>query len=133
VGAAGSLKVQIIDSGPSPVVMYWRPGCPYCFALRRRLRQLGVTTTEVNIWDDRQAASLVRSYANGCETVPTVAIGSSIMVNPTGPEVLDAARRLAPHAVIPSEASNRPRRPPFFSAITARLRGSAGRTSHSHQ
>lgn len=83
----------------SPVIVYWRPGCPYCAGLRRRLRQLGVQTTEINIWDDPAGAAAVRSYAAGNETVPTVVIAGTAMVNPTGPDVLAAARRLAPHAV----------------------------------
>ena len=84
---------------PSPVIVYWRPGCPFCSGLRRRLRQLGVRTTEINIWQDPAAAAVVRSHAGGNETVPTVVIGDTAMVNPTGPDVLDAVRRLAPEAV----------------------------------
>ena len=82
-----------------PVIVYWRPGCPYCSGLRRRLRQLGVRTTEINIWDDPSAAAAVRGYTGGTETVPTVVIAGTALVNPTGPDVLIAARRLAPHAV----------------------------------
>lgn len=83
----------------SPVIVYWRPGCPYCAGLRRRLRQLGVRTTEIDIWDDPAGAASVRGYTGGNETVPTVVIADTAMVNPTGPDVLAAARRLAPQAV----------------------------------
>lgn len=83
----------------SPVIVYWRPGCLYCTGLRRRLLQLGVRTTEINIWDDPSGAAAVRGYADGNETVPTVVIAGTAMVNPTGPDVLAAARRLAPEAV----------------------------------
>lgn len=93
----GYLSVTASDA--SPVIVYWRPGCPYCAGLRRRLRHLGVHTTEVNIWDDPAGAAVVRGYAAGNETVPTVVIAETAMVNPTGPEVLAAARRLAPQAV----------------------------------
>jgi mycoredoxin len=89
--------VTVTDT--SPVIVYWRPGCPYCTGLRRRLRQLGVRTTEINIWDDPAGAAAVRGYADGNETVPTVVIAGTAMVNPTGPDVLAAARRLAPQAV----------------------------------
>lgn len=74
---------------------------------------MGVRTTEVNIWDDPAAAAVVRGHAGGNETVPTVVIGDTAMVNPTGPEVLAAARRLAPGAVtdsgpLPAPARMRP-------------------------
>lgn len=84
----------------SPVIVYWRPGCPYCAGLRRRLCQLGIRTTEVNIWADPTGAAAVRGYAGGNETVPTVVIAGTAMVNPTGADVLAAARRLAPATVI---------------------------------
>lgn len=110
--AAGSPAVTTTDT--SPVTLYWRPGCPYCAGLRRRLRQLGVRTTEVNIWNDAVAAAVVRTHAGGNETVPTVVIGGTAMVNPTGPAVLDAARRLAPDAVDP--AGTLPPPPPSWPA-----------------
>ncbi|MDA8046396.1 MAG: hypothetical protein M0Z30_14340 [Actinomycetota bacterium] len=88
------------DSFDSPVVVYWRPGCPYCSGLKRRLRQLGVRTHEINIWEDPAAAAVVRSVASGNETVPTVVIGGKALVNPSGPEVLEAVRRLAPAALV---------------------------------
>ena len=36
----------------SPVTVYWRPGCPYCFLLRFKLRRSGISVREVNIWKD---------------------------------------------------------------------------------
>ncbi len=92
------------------VTVYWRPGCPFCAALRRRLRKLGVCTTEVNIWADPAAAATVRGLAGGNETVPTVVVAGTAMVNPTGGAVLEAARRLAPAAVDPVRVRFQPRR-----------------------
>ena len=54
-------------------------------------------TTKRNIWADPADAAVVRSVADGNETVPTVLIGSHAMVNPTAGQVKKAARRLAPH------------------------------------
>ncbi|WP_407663748.1 glutaredoxin domain-containing protein [Mycobacterium shottsii] len=34
------------------VVVYWRPGCPFCWRLRRGLRRRGLPTREINIWTD---------------------------------------------------------------------------------
>jgi hypothetical protein len=56
--------------------------------------------TEVDIWRDPSAAAIVRSVADGNETVPTVVIGSTALVNPSARRVVDTVQRLAPgHAV----------------------------------
>ncbi|RFZ08714.1 putative glutaredoxin.1 [Mycobacterium marinum] len=78
------------------VVVYWRPGCPFCWRLRRGLRRRGLPTREINIWTDPDAAAVVRSIADGNETVPTVVVGDVAMVNPTAGQVIDAVRIQAP-------------------------------------
>ncbi|WP_406456760.1 NrdH-redoxin [Streptomyces sp. NBC_00876] len=82
----------------SGVVVYWRPGCPYCMKLRLQLRFTKVRRTEVNIWRDPEAAAFVRSVADGNETVPTVTVAGKAMVNPSRRQVLEAVQALAPHA-----------------------------------
>lgn len=68
---------------PRPVLeVLWRPGCPYCSALRRELDRRGVSAVWRNIWDDDTARSLVRAANNGNETVPTVRVGDRILTNP---------------------------------------------------
>lgn len=79
-------------TGPGDVVLYWRPGCGFCHMLRRELDRAGVERTDINIWDDREAAAVVRSHARGSETVPTVVIGKLGLVNPSATEVLAALR-----------------------------------------
>lgn len=74
------------------VEFYWRPGCGFCAALRRPLSTSGFKVREVNIWEDPAAAARVREAANGNETVPTVFVGSTAMVNPTFAEVEAAVR-----------------------------------------
>ena len=81
---------------PDLVTVYWRPGCPYCSALRRGLRRAGLATTERNIWTDPVAAATVRSIAGGNETVPTVVIGGVGFVNPSVRTVVDAVGGTAP-------------------------------------
>lgn len=78
------------------VVLYWRPGCLFCFRLRRKLRRAGLPLREVDIWRDAAAAAAVRSVAHGAETVPTVFIGELGLVNPGPRRVLDAVRAQAP-------------------------------------
>jgi mycoredoxin len=81
-------------SGSSEIVLYTRPGCPYCFTLRAGLRRAGIVHREINIWEDPDAAAFVRSVANGNETVPTVVVGDVHMVNPSARRV----RAVAGHA-----------------------------------
>ncbi|CAM4138787.1 Putative glutaredoxin.1/MT3292 [Mycobacterium basiliense] len=82
--------------GEREVVVYWRPGCPFCWRLRTGLRRRGLPTKEVNIWSDPDAAAVVRSVAGGHETVPTVVVGDLAMVNPTAGQVVNAVRAHAP-------------------------------------
>jgi len=81
---------------PSPVTVFWRPGCHYCWRLRRGLHRAGVPFNEVNIWGDPNAAATVRSLAGGNETVPTVVIGERAFINPPLREVLREFERRAP-------------------------------------
>ena len=83
-----------------PVVrFYWRPGCPFCVALRARLRRRGIRFEAINIWESPDAAALVRSVADGNETVPTVFVGDQAMVNPSAEQVASVVADVAPHLV----------------------------------
>ncbi len=75
---------------PTPagtVTVYWRPGCPFCGSLRRGLRRAGVATEEVDIWSDPEARAFVRAHADGTETVPTVDVAGTVLVNPSARRV----------------------------------------------
>ena len=85
------------DATPQAITFYWRPGCGFCMALERRPGGLGVPLDRRNIWEDPDAAAVVRSIANGNETVPTVVIGEIGMVNPSVDRVLQAIEAEAPH------------------------------------
>jgi len=78
------------------VEFYWRPGCPFCIALRRRLRRRGIPIMPVNIWEHPDAAQRVRTATGGDETVPTVFVGQRSLVNPSIGEVEAALGELAP-------------------------------------
>jgi mycoredoxin len=69
------------------IVMYARPGCPFCTMLRADLAAAGLSYQERNIWQDPEAAAAVRAAANGNETVPTINIGDVWMVNPSVDEI----------------------------------------------
>ena len=70
------------------VVVYRRRGCPFCTTLRRDLQRAGVPFREVDIWADPDGAAFVRAAADGNETVPTVDIAGTVLVNPAGAVVL---------------------------------------------
>jgi mycoredoxin len=94
-----------MSAAPAPtptVAFYWRPGCPFCWMLRRSLRRAGVDLDERNIWDDPDAAAVGRSVAGGNETVPTVVVAGTALVNPSAAAVLARLDRPA--------AARRPRR-----------------------
>ncbi|GIF03584.1 glutaredoxin domain-containing protein [Actinoplanes siamensis] len=63
-------------------VVYWRPGCPYCLRLRARLGPDAARLEWVDIWKDPEGAAVVRGFADGNETVPTVVFGGEGFVNP---------------------------------------------------
>ncbi len=73
------------------ITFFWRPGCGFCMALERQLASTDLTITYRNIWEDPEAAEFVRNHAQGNEVVPTVQIGSSVLVNPTADEVISTA------------------------------------------
>ena len=81
---------------PGGVLVYWRPGCPYCATLRLGLRGARMPAEWVNIWEDRAAAARVRAITGGDEIVPTVVVGTRAMVNPSARQVIAAVRKGQP-------------------------------------
>lgn len=81
------------------VDFYWRPGCGFCMMLDRALGKVGVPMHKHNIWDDPADAAIVRRWADGNETVPTVVVDGVGLVNPSAAEVLSLLSRKAPHLV----------------------------------
>lgn len=77
------------------IVMYARPGCPFCTMLRADLAAAGLTYRERDIWQDPTAAAAVRKVANGNETVPTINVGDVWLVNPSVDEIRQAISRAA--------------------------------------
>jgi glutaredoxin len=91
------------DGAAHELTLFWRPACGFCSSLRRQLDGTDLPVHEINIWDDPDAAAIVRSFARGNETVPTVVVGAVGsdgavgLVNPSGAEVLAAVAEHAPH------------------------------------
>lgn len=87
------------ESDLDAVDFYWRPGCGFCMRLDRALSRAGVPMHKHNIWDEPADADVVRGYANGNETVPTVVIDGVGLVNPSPDHVMTVLAERAPHLV----------------------------------
>jgi mycoredoxin len=74
------------------VVVFWRPGCPWCSRLLAWVDRAELPVERRNIWDEPEAAEAVRAITGGDETVPTVTVGEVALVNPS-PKVLAATVR----------------------------------------
>lgn len=81
------------------IEVLWRPGCPFCSSLRRGLRRRAIVATEINIWEERDAAERVRAVTGGDETVPTVFVGAVALVNPSVREVVTAVESEFPDRI----------------------------------
>ena len=93
ISEPGAVPEQRPGPEPEPsVTVYWRPGCGFCSSLRRQLRKAGVETVEVDIWEEPDAAAFVRRHARGNETVPTVDVAGTVLVNPSAHQVVDLAQ-----------------------------------------
>ncbi len=75
------------------MVVYTRPGCPFSAKLRAKLALARIPYTKVDIWQDPQAAALVRSVNDGNELVPTVRVGDVFLSNPSLRDVKAALAR----------------------------------------
>ncbi len=85
------------------VVVYWRPGCPWCGRLLRWIDRAGLPVDLRNIWDEPDAAEELRAITGGDETVPTVNVAGVGLVNPS-PKVLTAAVHEHLPGLLPEDA-----------------------------
>ena len=65
-------------------------------SLERGLDKMKIPLNKKNIWDRTEHAAMVRSIANGSETVPTVVVGEAKLVNPSAAQVVQAISNQAP-------------------------------------
>lgn len=69
------------------VVVYWRPGCPFCEGLAAGLGDDGDRAVWTNIWRDGSARDYVESLNGGNATVPTVVTRDAHFVAADGDSV----------------------------------------------
>jgi len=89
---------------------YWRPGCGFCMMLDRNLSKAGLKLEKHNIWDSPADAAIVRGHARGNETVPTVVVGDTALVNPSAGQVMNLISEKAPHLLPDGWEHRGPRR-----------------------
>ena len=63
----------------------------------RVFKSAGIPVNERNIWENPEDAAIVRSIADGNETVPAVIVGPIGLVNPSVKQVQAALEEHAPH------------------------------------
>ena len=82
---------------PDAIQFFTRAGCAISAHLARRLDRLGFPLEYHDIWSDASAAAFVRSVARGNETVPTLVVGSTVLVAPSVRRVVAVAAEEVPH------------------------------------
>lgn len=71
---------QNVAAAPQKVVVYTRPGCPYCAAAKQDLEERGVPYDEISIEDNPKAAEEVMRLSNGKGIVPILVSGGKVEV-----------------------------------------------------
>lgn len=82
---------------------------------------MGIERVEHNIWDDPEGAAIVRQFADGNETVPTVVVGDKALVNPSPAALLELLKGEAPHLL--PEGAGQPE-PGTIGRLVGRVLGS---------
>jgi glutaredoxin 3 len=65
---------------PQKVVIYTKPGCPYCAAARQDLEERGVPYEEISIENNPKAIKEVMRLSNGKGIVPILVSGEEVKV-----------------------------------------------------
>ncbi|MEU8547702.1 glutaredoxin domain-containing protein [Streptomyces roseoverticillatus] len=91
----GALEAQRRSEADGRPVVFWRPGCKYCFRLRIRLGRSARQLHWVDIWRDPAGAAVVRAANDGNETVPTVIVAGRPHTNPDSAWVREQLARSA--------------------------------------
>ena len=65
---------------PEQVIIYTRPGCPFCAEAKQDLEERGVPYKEMSIAGNPKAAEEVMRLSNGKGIVPILVIGEEVKV-----------------------------------------------------
>jgi len=75
------------------VVVYSTTWCPACIQARRTLRHLRVPFEDIDIEEVSGAEQRMRSINGGSDKVPTIVVGSCVLVEPSDTELIEAVQR----------------------------------------
>jgi glutaredoxin 3 len=78
------------------ILIYTKPGCPYCVAAKRLLTSKGAAFTEIDISGKPDVRSQMIAKANGSTTVPQIFIGTRHVGGSDDIHALDAKGGLDP-------------------------------------
>lgn len=73
-----------------PVTMYSTTWCGHCRRLKRQLDHAGISYEEIDIDEHQGYGDRIVAATGGYRTVPTLQVGSHLLVNPTVQEVHEA-------------------------------------------
>lgn len=76
------------------VIIYTKPGCPYCTSAKQLLARKGATFTEIDILREPARRSEMIGRAKGRSTVPQIFIGGLHVGGSDDLHDLERARRL---------------------------------------
>jgi mycoredoxin len=72
------------------VTMYTTDWCGHCRRLKRQLDEAGIKVVEIDVDIDHEHDTKIVAATGGYRTVPTIEVGSRLLVNPTVLEVKSA-------------------------------------------
>lgn len=75
------------DHSLPDVIMFTTPWCGYCVRLKRQMSESGIGFREIDVDADHSHDEVIIEASGGYRTVPTLKIGSELLVNPTLAEV----------------------------------------------
>ena len=69
-----------MDASSGKVIVYTKPGCPYCAAAMKDLEGRGVSYEEVSTENNPKALEEVKRLSNGEGIVPILVMGDEVKV-----------------------------------------------------
>jgi mycoredoxin len=72
------------------VTMYTTDWCGHCRRLKRQLDEAGIEVVEIDVDVHEEYGPKIVAATGGYRTVPTIEVGSKLLVNPTLGEVKSA-------------------------------------------
>lgn len=62
------------------IIIFTKPGCPYCVALKKDFQRKGIAFTEHNVLADPEALQRMLTLNGGRRNVPTIVEGENVRV-----------------------------------------------------